>query len=129
MPASQQLQPSPGSKREPWSVDRWGRLMAGSTVLLATGLGVFVHPAWLLVTGFSALNLIITSLTGSCPLNKILIRLGAREREDLFWPGGEPRIERDGRPSESRKVSGTVEALGAGHVGVRSSRTIRTIGK
>ncbi len=83
--------PAAHTTRVPWSVDRWGRLLAGSGVLLTTGLGIFIHPLWLAVTVLAALNLVVTALSGSCPLNVLLIRMGAKEREDLFLPGGIPR--------------------------------------
>lgn len=71
-----------------WSVDRWGRLIAGLSVLLFTSLGILHHFAWHFATLAVAANLFFTSLTGSCVVNRVLIRLGAREREDIFLPGG-----------------------------------------
>ncbi len=77
--------------RVPWSVDRWGRLLAGSGILGFTVLGMCVHPAWFAGTLLASLNLLITSFTNRCIFHDVLIRLGAKEREDLFLPGGIPR--------------------------------------
>lgn len=76
------------SAKRPWSVDRWGRFLAGAGILATTTLGIAHHPAWLLGTLLASLNLVVTSLTDRCPLHDLLIRLGAKEREDLFLPGG-----------------------------------------
>ncbi len=79
------------SRFTPWSVDRWGRLIAGANMLAFTLLGWAHHPLWLVGGAAGAANLVITSLTNRCLLHDLLIRLGAREREDLFFPGGRPR--------------------------------------
>lgn len=75
----------------PWSVDRWGRLIAGVSVLAFTALALLHHPYWIAGTLFSAFNLVVTSLTDACPVRRVLMMLGAREREDLYLPGGTPR--------------------------------------
>ena len=80
---------APPALRRPWAVDRWGRLLAGMSVGVFTALGMLHHPAWLWATLAISFNLIFSSLTDFCPLNKLLLRLGAHEREDLFLPGGE----------------------------------------
>ncbi len=74
-----------------WSVDRWGRLLAGSAIVLTTALGILHHPAWLIGTLLASTNLIITSVINRCPLHDLLIRFGAKEREDLYLPGGAVR--------------------------------------
>lgn len=84
---------SAAPRREPWSVDRWGRLLAGASTLLFTALGLVHHPLWLLGTLAGAANLVVTALSGRCMLRNLLVRLGAREREDLFLPGGRIRPE------------------------------------
>lgn len=76
---------------EPWSADRWGRLIAGAATLACTLLALLHHPLWLLGTLFTAANLVFAALTGLCPVHAALRRLGAREREDLFHPGGAVR--------------------------------------
>ncbi len=77
----------------PWSVERWGRLIAGLSMFSFTALGACHHPWWLLGTLVAAANLIATSLVDRCVLHDLLIRLGARDREDLFEPGGGVRPE------------------------------------
>lgn len=77
----------------PWSVDRWGRLLAGVGTLLCLALAQLVSPWFLLGIAATALNLVVTSFTDACALRNTLIRLGAREREELFAPGGAVRGE------------------------------------
>ncbi len=79
------------SAPRPWEVARWGRLLAGLGVAVTTLLAVLHHPHWLIGTMLVALNLMVTSLTDRCSFRNLLIKLGAREREDLFHPGGKPR--------------------------------------
>jgi hypothetical protein len=52
------------------------RRFAGTFVLGSLALGWFVHPGWYLFTAFVGLNLLQSSVTGFCPLEKILRRLG-----------------------------------------------------
>lgn len=47
---------------------------AGAFVLISLALGWFVHPAWLLFTAFVGANLLQSSFTGLCPLERILGR-------------------------------------------------------
>lgn len=84
------LAAKPG-QRKPWSVDRWGRLLAGSAILACTTLGILNHPVWLSGVLVASINLVVTSLTDRCFLHDMLIHLGAKEREDLFLPGGDVR--------------------------------------
>ncbi len=51
-------------------------MVAGSLVLLGLGLGYFVAPGWLLLAAFVGFNMLQSSLTGFCPLSKILIAAG-----------------------------------------------------
>lgn len=48
------------------------RRFAGGFVLASLALGWWVHPAWLLFTAFVGVNLIQSSFTGFCPLERIL---------------------------------------------------------
>lgn len=75
----------------PWSVDRWGRLIAGLGVLACTLLSLLHDTLWLNGALFAGLNLIVSALTNCCPIHRLLILMGAREREDLLLPGGSPR--------------------------------------
>ena len=53
------------------------RRFAGVFVLASLALGWWVHPAWFLFTAFVGVNLIQSSVTQFCPLERILGRLGA----------------------------------------------------
>ncbi len=52
------------------------RRFAGAFVLLSLALGYWVNPAWLLFTAFVGVNLIQSSLTKFCPLERLLARAG-----------------------------------------------------
>ena len=50
------------------------RRFAGTFVLLSLALGSWVSPWWFLFTSFVGVNLIQSTFTGCCPLEKILGR-------------------------------------------------------
>jgi hypothetical protein len=52
------------------------RRFAGSFVLLSLALGWWVHPAWFLFTAFVGFNLLQSSVTRFCPLERILGAVG-----------------------------------------------------
>ncbi len=52
------------------------RLLAGSLVLASLALARWVHPAWLWLAAFVGLNLAQSALTGFCPAETILKKLG-----------------------------------------------------
>ena len=52
------------------------RRFAGSFVLISLALGWFVSPLWFLFTAFVGVNLLQSSFTGLCPLERMLGRLG-----------------------------------------------------
>ena len=56
------------------------RRFAGVFVLASLGLGWLVHPAWFAFTAFVGANLLQSSFSNFCPLERILGRLG--------FPGG-----------------------------------------
>ena len=58
--------------------ERIVRAVAGSLVLLSVTLGWFVNPYWLLLTAFVGLNLLQSSITRFCPLEKILDFMGVK---------------------------------------------------
>lgn len=60
------------------TTERIVRAVAGSFVLLSLALGYFASPYWLLLTAFVGLNLFQSSLTGWCPLEVVIVRLGVR---------------------------------------------------
>jgi len=59
------------------------RRIAGLFVMASVALGVWVSPAWFIFTAFVGFNLFQSSVTGFCPLERIL------GRAHLF--GCEPR--------------------------------------
>lgn len=52
------------------------RRFAGAFILISVALGYWVHPAWLLFTAFVGFNLLQSSLTHVCPLERVLGRFG-----------------------------------------------------
>lgn len=48
------------------------RRFAGVFILLSVALGTFVSPLWYYFTAFVGLNLLQSSFTNFCPLEKIL---------------------------------------------------------
>jgi len=60
------------------SVDRIVMAFAGSVVLISLALAHYVSGNWLWVTAFVGANLLQASLTGMCPLAKILKAMGVR---------------------------------------------------
>lgn len=52
------------------------RLLAGSLVLLSLALAHLFSPWWLLLAAFVGLNLAQSSITGFCPAEGILKRIG-----------------------------------------------------
>jgi hypothetical protein len=62
------------------SIESAIRLLAGSLVLLSLALGQLVSPWWLLLAAFVGLNLSQSAITGFCPAEVILKRLGVGGR-------------------------------------------------
>ena len=58
------------------TIDRMVMAFAGTMILVSLLLGHFVHPGWLLFTGFVGLNLLQAAFTGFCPLAIALKRFG-----------------------------------------------------
>jgi hypothetical protein len=56
--------------------DRIIRRFAGVFILASLALGWWVHPAWFLFTAFVGANLLQSSFTRCCPLERILGRYG-----------------------------------------------------
>jgi len=59
------------------------RRIAGIFVIVSVALGWWVSPYWLLFTAFVGFNLFQSSLTGFCPLERMLGRIrlfGCRPR-------------------------------------------------
>ena len=53
-------------------------MVAGSLLLSGLLLGYLVAPGWLLLSGFVGLNMLQASITGFCPLAKILRAAGVQ---------------------------------------------------
>ncbi|HEY0971498.1 MAG TPA: DUF2892 domain-containing protein [Gemmatimonadales bacterium] len=56
--------------------DRIIRRFAGTFVLISLALGWWVHPGWFLFTAFVGFNLLQSSFTSFCPLERMLGRAG-----------------------------------------------------
>ncbi len=52
------------------------RRFAGTFVLVSLALGWWVNPLFLLFTAFVGLNLLQSSFTNFCPLERVLVRSG-----------------------------------------------------
>ncbi len=52
------------------------RRFAGAFVLLSLALGTWVNPWWFAFTAFVGFNLLQSSFTNFCPLEKVLARCG-----------------------------------------------------
>jgi len=52
------------------------RRFAGTFILLSVLLAMLVHPAWCAFTVFVGLNLLQSSFTGLCPLERVLGMFG-----------------------------------------------------
>lgn len=52
------------------------RILAGTMVLISISLAHWVSEWWLLLAAFVGVNLIQSALTGFCPAEHILARLG-----------------------------------------------------
>lgn len=60
------------------SVENRVRLLAGSLVLIGTGLTLLVSAWWLLLVAFVGANLVQSSFTNVCPAASIFRKLDAR---------------------------------------------------
>jgi len=57
------------------------RILAGTMVLISVTLSHYVSPWWLLLAVFVGVNLIQSAITGFCPAEIILRRLGVGKAE------------------------------------------------
>ena len=64
------------------TINNYIKLIAGSFVLISILLGYFVNDYFFLFTGFVAINLIQSSFTKWCLMDKILKSLGVKEGGD-----------------------------------------------
>ena len=56
--------------------DKIIRRFAGAFILISVALAMTVDPRWMWFTAFVGFNLIQSSITNFCPLEKILAALG-----------------------------------------------------
>lgn len=63
-------------------MNRYIRIIAGTFVLISLLLAIYVNINWLWFTAFVGVNLIQSSLTRWCLMEKILKRLGVKEEGD-----------------------------------------------
>jgi hypothetical protein len=60
------------------SIDRIVMLFAGTMILVSLALSQLHHAYWLWLTAFVGANLLQASITGFCPLAKILKAMGSK---------------------------------------------------
>lgn len=60
------------------SIDRIVLAFAGAVILISLILSQVHHAAWLWLTAFVGANLLLSAVTGFCPLAAFLKRLGVR---------------------------------------------------
>lgn len=64
------------AKESKMSLDHKIRFIAGSFVLISVALGWWVNPNWFFFTAFVGANLLQSSITRWCLMEKILVRTG-----------------------------------------------------
>ena len=60
------------------STERIIRSFAGTVILISLALGYIHSPYWYLLTAFAGLNLFQSGLTGFCPPELVLRKLGTK---------------------------------------------------
>ncbi len=60
-------------------INRYIRAIAGTFILISLILAVYVNINWLWFTAFVGANLLQSSITRWCLMEKILIKLGVKE--------------------------------------------------
>ena len=73
-----------------WSMERIGRLITGVITAFFLLAGLLMHPLFLYLLLILSFHSIYTTITDSCPFEKLLRRIGGKQREELFQPNGEP---------------------------------------
>lgn len=54
------------------SIDRWIFRFAGTLILVSLALSQLHHPYWLIFTAYVGANMLQASITGYCPMAKML---------------------------------------------------------
>lgn len=63
-------------------INRYIRAIAGAFILISLLLAVYVNINWLWFTAFLGVNLLQSSFTKWCLMEKILARLGVKEGDN-----------------------------------------------
>lgn len=63
-------------------MNRYIRFIAGTFILISLALAIYVNINWLWFTAFVGVNLIQSSLSKWCLMEKILKRFGVKEDEE-----------------------------------------------
>jgi rhodanese-related sulfurtransferase len=69
-----------GNRNAPISLFRQVQIVAGSLVAIGTGLGVFVSPWFLLLSGFVGCGLVFAGVTNTCAMGLLLMKLPYNQR-------------------------------------------------
>ena len=63
-------------------INRYIRAIAGTFIIISVLLAMYVNPNWLWFTIFVGANLLQSSFTKWCLMEKFLFKLGAKEEGD-----------------------------------------------
>lgn len=63
-------------------INRYIRAIAGTFILISLLMAIYVNINWLWFTGFVGINLLQSSFTSWCLMEKILKKLGVKEDGD-----------------------------------------------
>lgn len=58
------------------TIEKIVMIMAGAMILMSLALAYYVSQTWLLLTAFVGLNLIVSGVTGFCPMVTIFRKMG-----------------------------------------------------
>ena len=67
----------------PLTHERVGRFLAGTGVLATVVMAQIHNPAWMVITGAIALNLLVSGITDRCKVKTLLVRMGFPGERDL----------------------------------------------
>lgn len=67
-----------------WTTDRWGRVLAGSGVVLCLTGYWATGASWLALLALGlGVEQVVTALVGWCPFHQMMRRLGIPDREEV----------------------------------------------
>ncbi|MBI5758520.1 MAG: rhodanese-like domain-containing protein [Planctomycetales bacterium] len=78
--------------RKAISLERQVRIAAGSLVLLGSGLGAFVHPAWIGLAAFVGAGLLFAGITDTCGMGMLLARMPWNQVADATTKPAEQNV-------------------------------------